>query len=89
MYSGFFDFTSTVWFIDVGSDVSVLEVQNGEKVKNCWQWAWLQIEDANGNLFETWYKKIEDPGVCVCVACGRTIAYVSAGKKASVSLFQG
>lgn len=65
-------------------DISRLEVfPDGKSVRNKWQWSW-QNETIDGFAVGLWCEKIDQPGVCYCNVCGKTIVYGSSGKKAIV-----
>ena len=61
--------------IPVCSDVAAIE----SSVKSKWRWAWL-TEDEDGDIFGTWCKKTDQPGVCLCMVCHKSLTYGTSGK---------
>lgn len=60
-----------------GCDVSEID----KSVKNKWRWAWLSEVGLNGKPFNSWVKKIKQPGMSICTACHRRLKYGNNGKK--------
>ena len=52
----------------------------GSSVKNKWRWVWLEDKNGEGTPWNEWCKKIDTPGSCFCVSCGKTLSYASNGK---------
>lgn len=50
------------------------------KVKNKWNWAWLQEKDVNGDFLSSYLRKIDAPGLSFCIYCNKTLSYGSTGK---------
>ena len=63
-------------FIQAGSNTKALE----SSIKNKWRWVWLEDKNGEGTLWNKWCKKIDTPGSCFCVPCGKTLSYASNGK---------
>ena len=51
-----------------------------EKVKNKWNWAWLQEKDVNGDYLSDYMRKIDACGLAFCIYCNKTLSYGSTGK---------
>ena len=64
-------------FLDRSTSTEELE----KAVKNKWRWQWFD-EVYNDVKVSVWCRKVEQPGACFCVACGKTLLYGSSGKKA-------
>lgn len=68
---------ATMKTLPEGSDVTSLE----KTVKNRWKWDWLEEWDSDGVKFSDWCRKVDIPGGCVCVPCGKTLLYGNRGKR--------
>lgn len=64
--------------VESGKDISDIE----KGIRNSFKWFWLDEECNAGRKFNTWCKKLDEPGKCVCIVCSKTINYSSSGKKA-------
>ena len=63
-------------FIQAGNNTKALE----SSVKNKWRCVWLEDKNGEGTPWNEWCKKIDTPGSCFCVPCGKTLSYASNGK---------
>jgi len=58
-------------------DLEALE----RKIKNKWNWSWMEQKDGNGDFMSEYIRKINQPGMAMCVWCNKQLKYASAGKK--------
>lgn len=62
--------------IDRKSDLKAIE--NG--LRNKFRWDWLEEKDSNGDYLSKYVRKLNKPGVVVCVYCDCRLDYSKKGK---------
>lgn len=63
-------------FVNKTTDLKKLE----SSVKNKFKWSWLEEKDANGRLLSDYVKKLNTPGLALCLCCDTKLDYSKKGK---------
>ncbi|XP_019731634.1 uncharacterized protein LOC109519504 [Hippocampus comes] len=50
-------------------------------VRNTFKWSWLEEKDVNGDFLSDYIRKVDKPGLAICIWCNDTLRYGSSGKK--------
>ena len=58
-------------------DLKALEVN----IKNKWNWSWLEERDGNGDFLSEYIRKVNQPGIALCVWCNKQLKYASASRQ--------
>ena len=70
----------TMSILEIGiSKANIKEIDKG--VKNRWREDWLNEVDKIGKPLSLWCRKLNSPGVAICLLCKTEIRYGKNGKK--------
>ncbi|XP_051905764.1 uncharacterized protein LOC127590273 isoform X2 [Hippocampus zosterae] len=63
--------------VDGQADLRAIDVS----VRNSFKWSWLKEKDMNGDFSSDSIRKVDKPGLAICIWCNDTLRYGSSGKK--------